>query len=102
MVLLVVRHAGVGVHLAACHLTGTDYTHTASGLRLVFATLHAHGVISRNPAGHLRVGTTSRTVPLPADLAPIRQALTSLDPARAAVTALLAFHALRAYDAASL
>ncbi|MFJ4633981.1 hypothetical protein [Streptomyces sp. NPDC088847] len=82
-------------HLDACRLTGTDYTHTASGLRAVFTTLAAHRTIASNPAVHLRVGSPAPTIPLPADPAPIRQALTSPDPARAAVTALLAFHALR-------
>ncbi|MEH0449678.1 hypothetical protein QA811_40270 [Streptomyces sp. B21-102] len=83
-------------HLAACRLTGTDHTHTASGLRSVFTLLHAHRLIGRNPAVHLRVGAHARTVPLPADTAPIRQALDHPDPARVAITALLAFHALRA------
>ncbi|MEH0516724.1 hypothetical protein QBC31_39525 [Streptomyces sp. B21-079] len=83
-------------HLAACRLTGADHTHTASGLRAVFTLLHAHRIIGRNPAVHLRVGTPAQTIPLPADTAPIRQALTDPNPARAAVTALLAFHALRA------
>ncbi|MGW7260621.1 hypothetical protein [Streptomyces sp. NPDC054834] len=85
-------------HLTACRLTGTDYTHTASGLRAVFTLLHAHRIIRSNPAVHLRVGTPAPTIPLPADTAPIRQALTDPDPARAAVTALLAFHALRATE----
>ncbi|MEV6653883.1 hypothetical protein [Streptomyces sp. NPDC051219] len=86
------------IQLTACRLTGTDYAHTASGLRAVFTTLAAHRIIASNPAVHLRVGTPSKTIPLPADTAPIRQALTGPDPARAAVTALLAFHALRASE----
>ncbi|MER6789877.1 hypothetical protein ABT330_35640 [Streptomyces sp. NPDC000658] len=85
-------------HLTACRLTGTNYAHTASGLIAVFTLLHAHRIIRSNPALHLRVGTTTRTIPLPADIAPIRQALTDPDPARAAITALLAFHALRALE----
>ncbi|MCX4993772.1 hypothetical protein [Streptomyces sp. NBC_00568] len=84
--------------LAACRLTGSDHTHTASGLRAVFTALAAQRIIASNPAVHLRVGTPAPTIPLPADLAPIRQALTSPDPARAAVTALLAFHAVRASE----
>ncbi|WP_328863065.1 hypothetical protein [Streptomyces sp. NBC_00306] len=59
--------------------------------------LHAHGVLDRNPAGHLRVGSPAYTIPRPAaDLAPIRQALATPGPVRAAVTALIVFHALRA------
>ncbi|MGW0998955.1 hypothetical protein ACWD5V_37930 [Streptomyces sp. NPDC002523] len=41
-------------HLAACRLTGTDYTHTASGLRSVFTTLHAHRITTTNPAAGLQ------------------------------------------------
>ncbi|MFF1594795.1 hypothetical protein ACFVY0_43070 [Streptomyces sp. NPDC058286] len=85
-------------HLSACRLTGTAYTHTASGLIAVFTLLHAHRIIRSNPAVHLRVGTPTPTIPLPADTAPIRQALNDPDPARAAITALLAFHALRALE----
>ncbi|MER6160319.1 hypothetical protein ABT147_33000 [Streptomyces sp. NPDC001868] len=85
-------------HLAACRLTGTDRVHTASGLRAVFTALHAHRIIRCNPAVHLRVGTAPQTIPLPADTAPIRQALTSPKPATAAITALIAFHALRAAE----
>ncbi|MGW2836127.1 tyrosine-type recombinase/integrase [Streptomyces sp. NPDC001286] len=90
-----VTAAALREHLAACHLTGSDYVHTASALRTVFTFLHTHDQAPRNPASHLRVGTHHRPLPLPADLALIRDALTSPDPARAAITALLAFHALR-------
>jgi len=90
-----VSAAALRDHLAACHLTGSDYINTASALRTVFTFLHTHHDAPRNPARHLPVGHHRRPLPLPADLAPIREALTSPDPARAAVTALLAFHALR-------
>ncbi|MFE6946029.1 hypothetical protein [Streptomyces chartreusis] len=82
-------------HLAACHLTTSASTHTASGLRSVFSTLKAHRIIDADPTTRLRVGTAARTVPLPADVALIRQDLNSPDMARAAITALLVFHALR-------
>ncbi|MEV6020358.1 hypothetical protein [Streptomyces sp. NPDC051997] len=93
-----VEAAHLDTHLAACGLTGTPYSHTAAGLRSLFATLHAHRVIPSNPAVGLRVRTPARTIPLPADVLPIREALTSPDPTRAAVTALLAFHALRSSE----
>ncbi|MFG3552496.1 hypothetical protein [Streptomyces sp. NPDC047725] len=80
--------------LAACQLSGNDYTNTASALRAVFGFLHTHHLAASNPAVHLRVGTLHRTIPLPTDTAPLREALTSPDPARAAITALLVFHAL--------
>ncbi|WP_318219233.1 hypothetical protein [Streptomyces sp. SCL15-6] len=84
--------------LSEGRLKGTDYVHTASALRSVFTTLHTHQLIRRNPAVHLHVGVHARTVPLPADTALIREAPTSPDPARAAITALFAFHALRAAE----
>ncbi|WP_433573939.1 hypothetical protein [Streptomyces sp. CA-251247] len=53
---------------------------------------------ARRPRGRTTgVGLSGGSIPLPAaDLAPICQVLASPDPARAAVTALLVFHALRA------
>ncbi|MGW6793847.1 hypothetical protein [Streptomyces chartreusis] len=85
----------LGYHLTACHPTGSAYTHAASGLRSVFSTLKAHRIIDADPTTRLRVGTAARTVPLPADVALIRQDLNSPDTARAAITAPLVFHALR-------
>jgi hypothetical protein len=82
-------------HLSAARLTGSDYTHTAAGLRAIFRTLKAHQLTPRDPAVHLRVGTPTATIPLLADLTLIREDLTGPDPVRAAVTALLAFHAVR-------
>ncbi|MFF7205358.1 hypothetical protein [Streptomyces sp. NPDC008141] len=83
--------------LGAARLTGTELCHTVSAVRIVFTVLHAHGVLDRNPAMKLRGGSPAYTIPLPAaDLAPIRQSLASPEPARAAITALLVFHALRA------
>ncbi|MFF2937764.1 hypothetical protein [Streptomyces mirabilis] len=88
--------------LDACHLVGNDYTDTASALRTVFTFLHTHHGAPGNPAVHLRVRTLHRGIPLPADLDPIREALTSPDPSRAAVTALLALHALRTTEIRTL
>ncbi|MFF8883315.1 hypothetical protein [Streptomyces flaveolus] len=88
--------------LAACQLSGNDYANTASALRAVFGFLHTHRYAASNPAVHLRVGTFHRTIPLPADTAPLREALTSPDPARAAVTALLVFHAPRVAEIRTL
>ncbi|MGB9998593.1 hypothetical protein ACPMJQ_29165 [Streptomyces pseudogriseolus] len=89
-------------HLAACQLTGNDYTNTATALRAVFGFLHTHRLAASNPAVHLRVGTPHRAIPLPADTALLREALTSPDPARAAITALLVFHAPRVAEIRAL
>ncbi|MGW6159648.1 hypothetical protein ACWFRM_42155 [Streptomyces sp. NPDC055144] len=82
-------------HLAAARLTGSNYTHTAGGLRAIFRTLKAHQLTPRDPAVHLRVGTPTATIPLLADLTLIREDLTGPAPVRAAVTTLLAFHTVR-------
>ncbi|WP_333740743.1 hypothetical protein [Streptomyces sp. IBSBF 2806] len=82
-------------HLTACHLTPSASTHTASGLRAIFSTLTRHRIIGADPTTGLPVGAAARTVPVPADLTLIRQDLHSPDTARAAITALLVFHALR-------
>ncbi len=89
-------------HLDACRLSGNAYANTASALRTVFGFLHAHRLAARNPAVHLRVGRFHRDIPVPADPAPLRDALTSPDPARAAVTALLVFHAPRVAEIRTL
>ncbi|WP_147286368.1 hypothetical protein [Streptomyces parvulus] len=88
--------------LAACRLKGNDYANTVSALRAVFTFLHTHRYAARNPAVHLRLGTHHRPLPLPADPAPLREALTSPDPVRAAVTALLVFHAPRVAEIRTL
>ncbi|MEU8717922.1 hypothetical protein [Streptomyces sp. NPDC048663] len=97
-----VTPASLRRELAACRLTGSDYVHTASALRAVFGFLHTHQLAARNPAVHLRVGTRRQNIPLPADTAPLREALTSPDPARGAITALLVFHAPHATDIRAL
>lgn len=68
---------------------------TGSALRAIFARLKAHKVIFTNPTSHIRLGSPQSRQPLPADLAVIRDGLASPDPTTAALTALLAFHALR-------
>ncbi|MFE7854460.1 hypothetical protein [Streptomyces sp. NPDC057403] len=40
--------------LAACELTGSDYTHTASALRAVFTFLHTHQLATRNSSAVVR------------------------------------------------
>ncbi|MGW1870360.1 hypothetical protein ACWCPS_33045 [Streptomyces mauvecolor] len=73
-----------------------DAHHTIAGLRSVFRTLHRHHVIFTDPTVHMPVGHPPRRTPLPASLPMLRDNLLSPDPARAAMTALLAFHALSA------
>lgn len=75
--------------------SGTNRVHTVTGLRTLFRTLKTHQVIFRDPTIHIRVGTPEQTTPLAAALQTVRDGLQSADPARAVLTALLAFHALR-------
>jgi hypothetical protein len=66
------------------------------GLRSVFTVLKGRKVIFANPTARVRTGKPEDREPLPLDdLAALREAITSADPARAAMTALAAFHGLR-------
>jgi integrase len=68
---------------------------TGSAVHNIFKTLKAHKVIFSDPTLHIRLGSPQSRQPLPADLVVIRDGLASPDPTTAALTALLAFHALR-------
>lgn len=70
-------------------------------LRSLFGYLKARKLVFSNPTTRLRQLPTTNT-PAPAELDPIRAALHSTDPARAALTALIAFHALRPTDICNL
>jgi hypothetical protein len=77
-------------------------TVTVRGLRSLFRVLKAHRVTFTNPATGLRTPPWQPTQPLPMDLTPVRQALNSDNPAQAALTALIAFHALRSKELQTL
>jgi len=80
--------------VAALPSSGAERTLVARGLRSIFSVLKARKQIFINPTARLRVPDAARGQPLPLDPAVIRAALNSADPARAAVTALIAFHGL--------
>jgi hypothetical protein len=69
---------------------------TGTGLRSIFKVLKAHQLVFTDPTARLTLGAPEARIPLPADLDMVREGLNSPDPVRAAMTALLAFHALRA------
>jgi integrase len=75
---------------------GNPRYRAGSALRSIFKTLKAHKVIFRDPTLRIPLGARFYRQPMPADLAVIRDNLNSPDPSTAALTALLAFHALRA------
>jgi len=77
---------------------GQTRAEKVQGLRSLFAVLKQRKVIFANPTARLRINKPARAHPLPTDLARVRHALDSPDPARAALVALLAFHGLRSGD----
>jgi hypothetical protein len=68
---------------------------TISSLRSLFRLLKGRGVVFVNPAARLSPGPVRSNLPLPVNTAVLREALNSRNPARAALTALLAFHGPR-------
>lgn len=81
--------------IAALPAAGTPRAQLGRALKSIFATLKAHRVIFANPAARIRVGHFERRIPLPADQHRLAAALSSQDPATAAVAALMIFHGLR-------
>jgi hypothetical protein len=82
--------------LAALPPSGNQRATLGRALRSVFRVLKARRVTFTNPTVRIKTGEPAGRQPLPADLAVLREGLDSHDPARAALTALLAFHGLRA------
>lgn len=75
---------------------GRDRYTAGSGLRAIFRVLKVHKIVFVDPTAKLSLGAPYCRQPLPADLAVLREGLHAADPTRALMTALLAFHALRA------
>jgi hypothetical protein len=82
--------------LAALPPFGNPRATLGRALRSIFRVLKARKVTFTNPTVRIKTGEPASRQPLPADLAVLREGLDSQDPARAALTALLAFHGLRA------
>jgi hypothetical protein len=80
--------------IAALPASGNDRYTLGTGLRSIFKVLKAHKVVFVDPTARLRLGAPETRQPLPADQELLREGLTSLDPTRASMTALLAFHGL--------
>ncbi|WP_248761474.1 hypothetical protein [Pseudarthrobacter sp. SSS035] len=75
--------------------SGNPRATMGQGLRCLFRVLKAHRVIFFNPIGSIRTGTHETRQPMPLPASALREAINSTDPARAAVTAIVAFHGLR-------
>lgn len=77
------------------------YRQTLTALRAMFRFLKARRLVFTNPTLRLR-GPQVSNQPLPMDLTPVRDAMRSTKPARAALATLIAFHAVRANDTCAL
>ena len=85
--------------IAALPANGTPRAVTGRGLRSLFTVLKGRKVIFTNPAARIRTGKPGARDPLPLGQLPrLREALNSPDPARAAISALTAYHGLRNQD----
>jgi hypothetical protein len=68
---------------------------TVTGLRSMFKLLKARHVVFVNPTARVRAEPPAASIPLPADLSTVREALASSDPFRSALAAVIAYHAPR-------
>lgn len=75
--------------------SGNPRVTMGQGLRCLFHVLKSHRVIFFNPIGPIRTGTQETRQPMPLAPVVLREAFNSEDPARAALTAIVAFHGLR-------
>jgi integrase len=92
------REIGRDEVLAALPAGGTQRTSALQGLRSIFRVLKAHKLTFINPTARISVPKPDMPIPGPIDLSALREALNSGDPTRAALAALLAFHALRVWQ----
>lgn len=80
---------------AALPASGSPRALVGGALRSLFQLLKARKIIFVNPTARIRTGRPETREPLPLELTALRQALHADDPARAALAALVSFHALR-------
>ena len=73
---------------------GSPRSSMLQGLRSIFRVLKARQLVFVNPTTHMSVPAPDRPAPKAVDLRALREALDSDDATRAALAALLAFHAL--------
>lgn len=71
---------------------------TLSGLRSIFMVLKARQLVFINPTARIRVDLPKGPIPPAPDFARLRQLLHSEEPVKAALAALLAFHAVRVWQ----
>ncbi len=83
---------------AALPASGSARTLRLQAFRSIFRILKARQLVFTNPTGRMKARAPDHVAPAPVDLAQVRAALDDRDPPRAAVAALLAFHAVRVMD----
>jgi site-specific recombinase XerC len=88
--------------LRALPARANQHRQALSALRSLFRFLKGRRVIFTDPAARLRHDRLHTGQPLPLNLDTVREAIHSGQPARAALAALVAFHALRSGQLASL
>ena len=76
--------------------SGDDRVLAVKALRSLFKVLKARGLVFVNPTAGVPPGRVEPRQPLPLDVEVLQAGLGPDDPARAALTALVAFHGLRA------
>jgi site-specific recombinase XerC len=74
---------------------GSERALTGTALRSLFRTLKARRLVFVNPTTHTKTGRPESRIPLPINEGPVRAALDSDNPARAALATLIGYHGLR-------
>jgi hypothetical protein len=96
------REIGRDDVLAILPPSGTPRTVMLQALRSIFRILKGRKLVFINPAARISAPSPARQVPAAVSLDALRAELDSADPARAALAALLAFHAVRICQLAAL
>ncbi len=88
--------------LASLPPSGQPRATTVQGLRSIFRALRSRKLVFTNPTFRIHVPAQAMNAPPAVDLAGLREALDSPSPARAVISALLAYHAIRVSQLAQL
>lgn len=83
---------------AALPAAGSARSLQLQALRSIFRVLKARQLVFTNPTTRFKARNPDHPAPAAVDLAELRDAIADNDPARAALAALLAFHAIRVAD----
>jgi hypothetical protein len=96
------REIGRDDVLAVLPASGMPRTVMVQALRSIFRVLKGRKLVFVNPTTWISAPSPTRRVPAAVDLDALRAELDADDPTRAALAALLAFHAVRIYQLAAL